>query len=110
MSCIELDFHVGELPLKALELAQQAPELLSLHRPLSSRLVGVAAERERACGVADAFDVESGDQLLEPALLEQQSIGGNEDIVEVDLRPLFVGHELRALAEAHSRRLQVDQH
>ena len=49
---IELDFHVGELPLQALELAQQAPELLSLHRPLVApprRRSGRARASARRC-------------------------------------------------------------
>src|SRR6185503_14894059 len=52
---VELELHVGELPLQALELAQELAELPALHRPLARALVGVAPERERAGGVADAL-------------------------------------------------------
>src|SRR5882672_9108044 len=73
---VELHFHLGELPLKTLEFAQQAPELLALHRPLPRSFVGVTAERERARRVADPLDVEARDLLLETAFLEDDAVGG----------------------------------
>src|SRR2546422_6628091 len=84
---------------RSLELAQQAPELPALQRPLARRLVGVAPERERARGVADALDVEARDLPLEAALLQQHHLLGNEDIVEAQLCPLFPRHELRAFSK-----------
>ena len=58
---------------------EQAAELLALQRPARARLlVGVAAERERARGVADALDVEAGDLLLEAAFAEQHHLVGHE--------------------------------
>src|SRR2546426_11346033 len=82
----------------------------TLFRSLPRTFIGVTAERERARRVADPLDVEPRDLLLETALLEDDAVGGNEDVLEVDLRPLLVGHELRGLAGAHARRLEVDQH
>src|SRR4051812_22283969 len=50
---VELDPHVGELPLQALELAQRAAELLARARMLARQVEAEAAERQRARGVAD---------------------------------------------------------
>src|SRR6185503_1276769 len=90
---VELHLHVGELPLQALELGEQLAELLALERPAARALEGVAAERERARGVADALDVEAADLLLETAFLEQHHVGWDVNVVEVQLGPLFAGHE-----------------
>src|SRR5439155_2370690 len=99
-----------ELPLQPLEFAQETPELLSLHRPLPRTFVRIAPEREGARRVADPLDVEAGDLLLEATLLQHDHLGRNEDVLEVDLRPLLARHELRGLAEAYALRLRIDQH
>src|SRR5207245_304199 len=74
------------------------------------RLVGVAAQRERARRVADALDVEAGDLLLEAAFAKQHTLLGHRYVREMELRPFLARHELRRLAAAHARRLALDQH
>src|SRR4051794_33848644 len=48
LRAFELDRHVGELPLQALELAQRAAELLARRCMLARLVEGVASERQRA--------------------------------------------------------------
>src|SRR5207237_4519384 len=107
---IELHLHVGELPLQALELAQQAAELPPLERPCARGLVRIAAERERARRVADALDIEAGDLLLEAAFAEQHLIVAHRRVREVELRPFLARHEARALSRAEPRSAALDQH
>src|SRR5688572_26417598 len=45
---VELHLHVGEFPLQALELGEQATELLALEGPPARALEGVAAQRKGA--------------------------------------------------------------
>src|SRR5262245_49342448 len=92
---VELHLHVGELPLQPLELGEQAPELLALQRPVACALERVAAERERARGVAEALDVEAGHLLLEAAFAEQDHVLGYAHVFEVQLGPFLAGHEGR---------------
>ena len=64
------------------------PNCLRCIAHCARRLVGVAAERERARGVADALDVEAGDLLLEAAFLQQHVLRRHVDIVEVESAPI----------------------
>src|SRR5579871_4613215 len=57
LRAFELDRHLGELPLQALELADRPAELLARSRIGARRVIGIASEGERAGGVADALDV-----------------------------------------------------
>src|SRR5262245_6860431 len=99
---VELHLHVGELPLQALELGQQAAELLALQRPVARALEGVAAERERARGVAETLDVEAGHLLLEAAFAEQHHVARHLDVFEVELGPFFARHERGRLTPPHA--------
>src|SRR5262249_56059064 len=100
---VELDGHVGELPLQALELAQRTPELLARRDVFARPLVGIAPERERARRVAEAFDVECGNLLLEAAGSEQHVVLRHAAVLEVELRPLFAAHEARRRTAGEAR-------
>jgi hypothetical protein len=67
----ELDRHVGELPLQALELVDRPAELHALLRPAERQLVGTLGDAERHRRGADALAVVGGHQvgkaLLQPA-------------------------------------------
>ena len=52
LRALELDRHIGELPLQALELGQRPAELLAHAGVLARPLVAIAAEGERSRGVA----------------------------------------------------------
>src|SRR5262245_41584414 len=76
-----------------------------------ARLVeGITPERQRACGIADALDVEPGHLLLEAAGPEQHVLGRHAAIVEVQLAPLLAAHEGRRLADDEARRAAFDDH
>ena len=59
LRALELDRHVGEFPLQALEFAQRLAELVAHLRVLTRAIERIAPERERARGIADAFYVET---------------------------------------------------
>src|SRR4051812_41884159 len=65
LRAFELDRHVGELPLQALEFGQWPTELLAHAGVLARPVVTIAAEGERARGVAEPLDVEARHLLLE---------------------------------------------
>ena len=64
---LELQRHVGELPLDALELAQRPAELLADQHMLARQVVAKPAQRQRARRIAQALDIEARDLLLEAA-------------------------------------------
>src|SRR4051795_11981784 len=94
LRALELDRHVGELPLQALELGQWTTELLAYAGVFACPLVAIAAECERPRGVAEPLDVEAGHLLLEAARAEQHVLRRDAAIVEVQLAPLLAAHEL----------------
>ena len=56
-------------------------------------IVGVATERKRSRRVSDPLDIESRHLLPEAAGAEQDLIGRDAAIVEIQLRPLLPAHE-----------------
>src|SRR5438034_4693836 len=76
-----------------------------------ARLVeGVAAEGERARGIAQPLDVEARHLLLEAARPEQDVFRRDAAIVEMQLAPFLAAHEARRLADDESRRAALDDH
>src|SRR5262249_47403261 len=110
LRALELDRHVGEFPLQALELAQRAAELLTRRRMLARLVESITSERESARGIADALDVEARHLLLEAAGPEQHVLGRHAAIVEVQLAPLLAAHEGRRLADDEAGRAALDDH
>src|SRR5215470_8540824 len=96
---LELDRHIGELPLQALKLAQRSAELLARLRMFACPVEGITSQRKRARGVADALDVEARHLLFEAARAEQQVIDRDAAIVEMQLAPFFTAHESRRLPD-----------
>src|SRR5262249_15809604 len=107
---IELDRHLGELPLQPLEFAERAAELLARQRMLTRALRGIASERQRTRGVAEPLDVEGRDLLLEAAGAEQHVLGRDATIVEMQLGPLLATHEAGWLADRETWRAALDDH
>src|SRR5262245_8172401 len=110
LRAFELDRHLGELPLQALELAQRPAELVAGRGMLARLVEGVAAEGERAGGIAEALDVEAGHLLLEAAGSEQDILCRDAAILEMQLAPLLAAHEARRLADGEARRIALDDH
>ena len=96
----ELDRHVGELPLQALELVDRPAELDALLRPVECEPVGTLRDAERHRGGADALAVVGGHQvgeaLLQSARRDDQGRGRQVDLLAVD-------HGLRDAAQPHGR-------
>src|SRR4029079_16409440 len=78
-------------------------------RVIARRVEGMPAKRERARGIADAFDIESRNLLLEAALAEQHIRGRYAAIVEIKRTPLLVAHEARRLAYRETWRAAFHQ-
>jgi hypothetical protein len=72
LRCLELQSHVCELPLQALELAQRSAELIPIDRVLVSKIVGVTTNCKRAGSVADTLCIEGGDLAFESARAKYQ--------------------------------------
>src|SRR6185437_10653781 len=99
LRAFELDRHFGELPLQALEFCKRLAELLAGACVLARTIVAVAAEGERAGGVADTLDVEPRHLLLEAARTEQHVLGADAAILEMQFAPQFAAHELLRRAD-----------
>src|SRR5215471_4474952 len=92
------------------ELAQRTAELLAGRRMLARLVEGVTCERQRTRGVAEALDVEPRHLLLEAAGSEQNVLGRNAAIVEMEFAPLLAAHEARGRADLEARRVAFDDH
>ena len=79
--------------------AQRPAELLAHAGVLARPLEAIAAEGERARGVAEPLDVEARHLLLEAAGAEQHVLGRDAAIVEMQLAPLLAAHELLRRAD-----------
>src|SRR3546814_9241823 len=76
----------------------------------ASQFEGVASQRQRAGGIAQALDVEPGYLFLESTRPEQKVAGGNTCVLEIQLAPLFAVHETGRFPYRESRRSPFDQH
>src|SRR5262249_305086 len=110
LRAFELDRHVGEFPLQALELAQRTAELLAGRCMLARLVERITPERQRARGVAEALDVEARHLLLEAAGSKQDVLRRNAAIVEMQFAPLLAAHEARGLPDDKARRAALDDH
>src|SRR5882757_11482218 len=75
---------------------------------LARLIEGIAPERERARGIAEALDVETGHLLLEAAGPEQHVLRRDAAVLEMELAPFLAAHELRRLADGEARRVALD--
>src|SRR5215510_4559003 len=110
LRAFELDRHVGEFPLQALELAQRTAELLAGRCMLARLIEGITSERQRARGIAEALDVEARHLLLEAAGSKQDVLRRNAAIVEMQFAPLLAAHKARGLPDGKARRAALDDH
>ncbi len=107
LRAFDLDRHLGEFPLDALELAQCLPELAAGLGVLAGDVKGMTPDGERTRRVADALDVEPGYLLLETASAQQDVFRRNEAIFEIKLLPAVAAHEMRLLTEREARRVAL---
>src|SRR5215211_503776 len=110
LRAFELDGHLGEFPLQALEFANRPAELLTRRSIIARRIERIAPERQRAGGVADALDIEARDLLLESARPEQHVFRGNAAALEMQLAPLLAAHKTRRRADRETRRATLDNY
>ena len=107
---LDLQHHVGECHLHRLELDQRLAELPALldvrDRAVQRRLT----DRQAHGGVAQALDVERGEQLAEAAGRHQQVLLGHLDIFEDHVRggDAAEAHQLLLGAEADAGPLRLD--
>jgi len=96
---VELQRHLREFPLDALEFTKRPAELLALQRVTSCLVIGVTAEREGACTIAKPLHVETGNLFLEAAFAEEDILRRDIAVVEIELTPRIAAHEAGLLSK-----------
>src|SRR3981081_4487345 len=77
---------------------------------LARLIEGIAPERERARGIAEALDVETGHLLLEAAGPAHDGLRRDAAVLEMELPPFLAAHEARRLPDLEARRVALDDH